>query len=202
MLFELLETYATSAAVGSLVFFVPLWGPKIVFGTFGKSPARLGQNPKVRSYSLTDLFVVISFLACGNAILSALRSQLPQHIVIYQVICLNTLVLSVWIQCQQFMRSWAIDQTRQRVLMQVVLYPVAILAVGQIIFTSIQLVSMLGLAADEGLGAYVQHQMVWSAAFVLIMALIFVALTRRGFLTLMGNLPAQIPAAELRSPMA
>jgi hypothetical protein len=159
----------------SLILFVPLWAPRVVFGSRGFRSSD-GDVAPIPSFFLSDGLVLTGYLAIANALAAATRE--PRNDYSMQLaIFANLLVVASWLMCQRFMRSRDIRRQRSRILLQTVLYPLSILAVAQIIASAFMLTSGIELLT-RGIDVYFSEPMIIAAATLLVIAIIAVCAIR------------------------
>lgn len=143
-LLEALLINFVKGLAGSLVFLVPLWGPQLVLRRKATAAVDAHSSPltaRVATIGVADGLVLMSFMACANAIVGYLRDEIPFAALVLQGICINLLVFLVWYQCQKLMRHYGFLNPRARVMIQVVMYPLCLVASGQVIVAAITLIT-------------------------------------------------------------
>lgn len=134
----------------ALVFFVPLWGPQLVFRklTPEKTP-----DTKVR-FSLQDGLLLTVALAIVNATLAHLTSNSfgieENYSTMMLAFCVNVLIVLLWLKCLQFLAEHRITNWRSRLLMQLVLYPLSTFVIAEILMGMLMLLSGLELVIHNG----------------------------------------------------
>ena len=113
---------------GTLMFFVPLWGHHLVFRRM-EPDSNQSDAPNI-TYSLADILVLTAFLAIGTALGMLLRNEMTMAWLTAFTAIVNIFVMLLWFQSQQFMNRHGIRTTWIRALVQVILFPSAIVLVG------------------------------------------------------------------------
>lgn len=129
-LLDLIDTVIWLDLLGCVVFCVPYWGPKAVFGEL--RPDSRASKLAARSYSLVDLMALMFVLACGNAFIARLKSELTLGWFVTVTIAINLLVLLFWVGCQRLLAAGGVTDPRRRFVMHAILYPAAMLLAAQV----------------------------------------------------------------------
>jgi hypothetical protein len=120
----------------TLLFFVPLWGPPLVFLGLGKK--RLVDDP-LPPFATMDLFVLFGGLAVANGLASSFfRDQVTTGALAAIVLMASFFVVAVWLVAQRDLRAYHIARMRSRFLFQIVILPLAILGPSAIPATVLQ----------------------------------------------------------------
>ena len=127
----------------SLMMFVPLWGPQLVFMRLA---AR--RSAQARTYSTIDAMVLTFYLALANALVALTRNEMETGWLLALAMAANVFVVLMWIKCQRFMRERSIERQLSRLLVEAILYPVSVIAVGILSFNTLALLSLLEVFED------------------------------------------------------
>ena len=164
---------------GSLIFLVPLWGPQLVLRRKSLSKSVTRSSPltaKVPTIGVADGLILMSFMACANAIVGFLRDEIPFAALVLQGICINLLVFLVWYQCQKLMRHYEVLNPRSRVIIQLVMYPLSLVAFGQVIVSSLTFVSSIVAYTRMNSSGEFLEQTVASGALLALFTLLLISL--------------------------
>jgi hypothetical protein len=177
---EALAIAGASGLFGSLFFFTPLWAPQVVFRKLiPKQPTP--DESTIPAFFISDGFVVIGFLAIGNASITQLRRELPQHYLIGFAVVVNVLIVSIWLKCLRWMRTYRLVRQGPRMLVQVLLYPASVVTAGETLMSVVLLLSGLEafkVGLVEGMNRYIGNPLM-SAAFVILAGSIVAILSLR-----------------------
>ena len=130
-------TVLYSGPIAALLFFVPIWGPRVAFfGLCAKLPL---SNNRLR-FTISDMLVLVAYLAIANSLTSIPlpNSTVANHTAL--AVCSNLLALLVWIKCIRFMQSCGIQNIRSRLLVQLFVYPCSVLSVSYIAISTVTLI--------------------------------------------------------------
>ena len=181
---DLAQAFLTAVGatfVGSIFFFVPLWGPLLVFRNVG---VVIQRAPGLARFSILDGFILVGFLAGANAVTSLLRGEIPQTWFFYSVSAANVLIFAIWLRGLRFMERCEITQPRSRVLFQVLLHPMAIFGPSGTLMNGFIFLSMLEVFSEglmQGLIEYTTHPLTIAAFFTLLASLFACYLARQLF---------------------
>lgn len=178
---EALMILLVQGLAGSLVFLVPLWGPQLVLRRERASTCDTLTNSspvsaRVATIGVADGLVLMSFMACANSVVGYLRDEIPFLAFVIQGICINLLVFLIWYQCQKLMRHYGVLHPRARVLIQVVMYPLTLIAIGQLLVALITLIATVTGYTRGRSSAELYQQTVISAGALAISMLVIVGL--------------------------
>jgi hypothetical protein len=186
---EAFGSVGTWGLFGSLFTFAPLWAPQVVFRRLVPNHPRPGESA-VSRFSVSDGFVLFAFLALSNGLVRLVRNEMTPRSLIGLAVWANLLVVLIWIQCQRFMWTHRILQQRSRMLMQIVLYPLSVVAAAEMFVSMLILLSMLEVFFSgfvSGITRYFQEPVTIACSVVLglsILAVRFVRYLFRRFIVL------------------
>ena len=179
---RLSEAFAVTFLGGvlcSLMLFVPLWGPQLVFMRLAtRRPAQ------ACTYSTTDAMVLTFYLALANALVALTRNEMETGWLLALALAANVFVVLIWIKCQRFMRERSIERQLSRLLVEAILYPVSVIAVGILSFNILALLTSLQVFEDgliTGTKRYFYHPLVIAAALTLLVAITVIFALRSSF---------------------
>jgi hypothetical protein len=174
-----------SGLVGSLLFLTPVWAPEVVFR---KLVSKQKQDDKsgIPPFSISDGFILITFLALGNSLLAMLLRNKPLQVwIVGLLIGVNLLVTLIWTKCQRFMWRNNIVQQRSRLFLQTVLYPMSVVVMGEMTMTVVIVLAAALQAFQHGLLAGINRlardPMMIAAAVMLAIAIAAMLLIRYSF---------------------
>ena len=136
----------------SLMFFVPLWGPQLVFRKLTPAPPPSAKPGPLR-FGIADGLVLTTFLAFVNGFAALLKEDvIPVGTVLFAV-CGSLLVTMLWVKCLRFMSTHGIERPKSRLLLQAALYPLSVFVVGDIALAVLMLMSSLAQLAEQSSAA-------------------------------------------------
>lgn len=158
----------------SLMFFVPLWGPQLVFMRLAaRHPAQ------TRTYTTLDALVLTVYLALANALVALTRNEMETSWLVALALSANVFAILIWIKCQR-----SIDKPPSRVLVQAILYPLAVIAVGVLLSAVVVLLSLVevfGNGSIPGARQYFYDLLIIASAVTLPIAITTIFAIRASF---------------------
>ncbi len=167
---DLLMFLGLTTLSAALLFFVPLWGPSIVFRRAGELSLRGVTRP---TFFLADAFVLVVFLSFASSLVSFVRGEMSLPWFVCLMIAANGLAALIWLRGLRFMQQHAIESPLQRLLFQAVLYPLSVLAPAATLANTMFLLSAIAVRTKS---------LETAAAGVLILSLLITLITRRLYL--------------------
>jgi len=144
---------AAFTLISNLMFFTPLWAPRVVFSNIARR--RAAKSVAVAAhFRMNDLLCLFVYIATCNTLCAPLYDELTAPSTLLLPLFSNALTLLIWWRAVAFTHAHRIVGTRQRYATLLFLYPASVFATGLLIITSLVLLSVL---FEDGLEPNMYH---------------------------------------------
>lgn len=169
--------------VAVLVFFVPLWGPQVAL--LGLTNTRNRVSPTAgATYTLMDAMVLTAMFAMATSLTTLIRDELDITFFYIALGCTNTLAALMWLKCNKFMTANQITSVWKRVVVQLFVYPSAIIAIGYLAMATLMLLSGLLETAENRDQRYTIYMS--ALGIIMAIAIAWISLVRFVFASVIG----------------
>lgn len=129
----------TVGPMAALLFFVPLWGPQVALRGLASGLEPNKTTKPSSKFGIADVMILMAFIALANVLATTVNSDSTSVSFTFLAISANALAILVWFRCLEFMKARNIEDARKRAIVQIVVFPGAVLSVAYALISTLML---------------------------------------------------------------
>ena len=159
---------AGAGVLAALIFFVPLWGPHLVFWGIVRRRTAGPAHPSP-IYITSDGIILLTYLCAVNAAVDATNNQVGVLRTATLAGSVNLLVVLIWWRALKFLQLQQIADRKSRLLLQSILYPGSVIVPSEALCSGLALLSSIEFFESgiiEGIQRYAHEPLAIAAATI------------------------------------